>query len=154
MRASFDHGGYRSGIKKPPEVRKLEGNPGKRRIPEPVVRATGKIFEAKHLTADAKACIEVIRNSLPIKTFAALDSFLLTSFAEAWSLHKAAVIAIQAEGHISEGSTGQPVVNPWIKVLNEQARIMLALSGKLYLDPVSRLAIRTDEQPKSKFSDL
>jgi P27 family predicted phage terminase small subunit len=139
---------------KSPEVRRLEGNPGKRPIPKPAVQAKGSPEVPDYLDEDAQACIALIRRSLPPKVFAALDGMLLTTFACAWSLHKQAVLAIRDKGVIGKGSMKQPVVNPWVRILNDQARIMLALSPRLYLDPVARLQLRVDEAPRSKFDGL
>ena len=47
------------------------------------------------------------------------------------------------------------VMNPWVKVMNEQARIMTALAPRLFLDPVSRQQVKAaGEQKESKFGDL
>jgi P27 family predicted phage terminase small subunit len=137
------------------QVKKLKGNPGKRPISEPGVNAKGDPFIAEHLPDDAKACIEVIRQSMPPGVYARADSFHLAAFARAWALHKEASEKVDVEGPVAKGSQGQPVVSPWVSILNEQARLMASLGDRLGLDPKSRAALKLpDEKPKSRFEGL
>ena len=55
----------------------------------------------------------------------------------------------------STGATGGKVKNPLVDIVNAQARVMASLGARLYLDPVSRLALQapTEKMP-SKFGDL
>jgi P27 family predicted phage terminase small subunit len=143
--------------RKSPEARRLEGNPGKRPIPETAIVAGGSITAPDHLSDDAKACIEMIKQSLPPKTFASCDTFLLAAYANAWAEHKRCVEEVNGDDfkHVESGSQGQPVLNPWLKHMNEQARLMLSIGAKLFLDPVARAALKLqDEKPASKFSGL
>ena len=77
--------------RKSPEARRLEGNPGKRPIPETSIVAGGSVVAPDHLSDDAKACIGIIKRSLPPKTYAACDAFLLSAYASAWAEHKSCV---------------------------------------------------------------
>jgi P27 family predicted phage terminase small subunit len=141
--------------RKNPEIRKLEGNRSKTPIPEPVKVATGEVAVPDHLDEDAQACLELIKRSLPPKTYAMCDIGLLSAYAVAWSEHKKAVIALRDEPRMVEGSTGQLVINPWIKHLNESARLMLSIGPRLFLDPVARASLKVpDEKPASKFDGL
>lgn len=77
--------------RKSPMARRLEGNPGKRPIPESAVSASGTVIAPDHLSDDATACIETIKRSLPPKTYASCDTFLLAAYATAWAEHKRCV---------------------------------------------------------------
>lgn len=143
--------------RKAPEVRRLEGNPGKRPILDPVVTASGSVVAPDHLSEDAKACIEVIKRSLPPKTYAACDAFLLAAYASAWAEHKRCVEEVNKPEfkRVEAGSQGQPVLNPWLKHMNEQARLLQSIGARLFLDPVARAALKLpDEKPASKFDGL
>ena len=143
--------------KKLPQLEKLEGNPGKRPIAEPAVAAGGEPFVPEHLPDDAQACIEVIRRSMPPKVYSTLDSFALAAFATAWAVHKRAAYKINnpdfAWTVVSARGGEHP--SPWIRILNDQARVMAALGDRLGLDPKSRAGLTLpEEKPRSKFDGL
>lgn len=141
-----------------PEIKALKGNPGKRIIQPVTVRALGDAFVPAHLADDAKACIEVIRASMPRATYAKADSFILSAYAMAWALHKQAVEALAdpiANPPVEIGSTGNRVPSPWVKILNQQAQLLASLGDRLGLDPKARAALKLpDEKPASKFDGL
>lgn len=140
------------------EVKKLKGNPGKRAIQAPTVRALGDAFVPAHLTDDAQGCIEVIRASMPPTTYAKADSFILSAYATAWALHKQAVEALSdgtENPPVEIGSTGNRVPSPWVKILNQQAQLLASLGDRLGLDPKARAALKLpEEKPRSKFDGL
>jgi phage terminase small subunit len=144
--------------RKSPDERRLEGNRSRTPIPIDVVVPEGAPFVPEHLSDDAQACMELILRSFPTKRMTAPDSLALAAFATAWAWHKAATHAMNSPDFepIVGGSTGSPVPNPWFKVLNEQARIMLAYAPKLYLTPADRsgIAVAGQERAPSKFEGL
>ena len=144
--------------RKSPEERRIEGNPGRRAIPLEIVTPEGAAFVPEHLHDDAQACAEHILGSFKTKRIAAPDSYALAAFATAWAWHKAATHAMNAPDFepIVPGSNGNLAPNPWFKILNEQARVMLAYAGKLYLTPADRASLVqiADEKPRSKFDGL
>jgi hypothetical protein len=75
-------------------IRILEGNRGKRPLPPPGVEASGRPFIPEHLSEDARRCIEVITGSMPFVVYSALDTFLLSAFATAWTIHEIAAAEI------------------------------------------------------------
>ena len=150
--------GARGPRKKLAAIEKLEGQPGKRSIIDEVsVTALGDVFVPDHLHEDAQGCIEVIRSSMPPKTYAAVDSFALAAFAAAWALHKRAAHEISNPefAHVTENASGSPIKNPWIDVLNGQARVMMSYGDRLGLDPKARASLKLPaEAPRSKFDGL
>lgn len=141
-------------------IKRLEGNPGNRPLAdlEDQIAAAGDVFIPEHLDEDAAACIEVVRSSMPAGVYARLDTYVLSVFATAWALHKRAAFEMTnpAFEHVGTNSAGNLAKNPWIEILNSQARIMMAAGDRLGLDPKARAALRLpkDDQPKSKFAGL
>lgn len=144
--------------RKSPDERRLDGNPGKRPIPVDIFVPEGAPFVPDHLHEDAQACAEHIIRSLKTKRLTAPDSYALAAFSTAWAWHKEATHQMNAPkfAPVVEGSKGTPVPNPWFKILNDQARIMLAFAPKLYLTPADRARLPSDpaDKPRSKFDGL
>ncbi|TDQ63581.1 phage terminase small subunit [Maritalea mobilis] len=141
-----------------PEVQRLKGDPGKRKARPSGPKPKGEPFVPDHIQDDAKACIELIRQSMPPAVYSKLDSFALTAFSVAWAWHKAATEEMQKDEFkaVTLGSTGQETVSPWFKILNEQSRLMQSWGDRLGLDPKARMALNVldEEKPQSKFGDL
>lgn len=140
-------------------LEKLEGNPSKRVIEESGIEALGEPFIPEHLSDDARGCIAVIKASMPMTVYSALDSFILSAFATAWALHKLAAHKINApdfEHVIKVGDGGAEMQSPWLAILNKQAALMATLGDRLGLDPKSRAALKLPnaKQRKSKFAGL
>lgn len=149
--------GKRGPRKKLAKLEIMEGKPGKRAVVDLGVEGLGEVFIPEHLPDDAVGCIEVVKASMPAGVYAKLDSFILAAFAMAWSEHKHAAHIVSAPDfqRIITNSAGNPVINPWLKHLNQQALIMASLGDRLGLDPKARQNLRLPaEAPKSKFGGL
>lgn len=138
-----------------PEMQALKGNPGKRKKRGPSLKAKGEVYIPNYLDDDAKQCFEMIVAAMPPGTYAVTDTGGIAVYASAWSDHKRATEALKTEAAIVPGSTGNPTVNPWFKIKNEAARIMMSMGDRLGMDPKARGALALpEEKPKSKFSGL
>lgn len=138
-----------------PEMQALKGNPGKRKKRAPSLKAKGDVYIPNYLDEDAKQCFEMIVAAMPPGTYAVTDTGGIAVYASAWSDHKRATEALKTEAAIVPGSTGNPTVNPWFKIKNEAARIMMSMGDRLGMDPKARGALAPpEEKPKSKFSGL
>lgn len=150
--------GARGPKPKLPQLKKLEGNPGKRHIEEIVVQAGGDAYAPDHLNDDATACFEMIKRSMPLRLYAAADTFALSAFATAWAWHKRATHELNSPDAtpIVEGSKGQLQPNPWFKILKAMSEEMRTWGDRLGLDPKARAALKApaDDGPKSKFAGL
>jgi len=138
-------------------IKQLEGNPGKRAIDLIGLEATGEALVPDHLHDDAQACIELVKRSMPPKTYATVDTFALSAFATAWAWHKRATHEMNAPEFepIVEGSKGQKQPNPWFKILKAMSEEMRTWGDRLGLDPKARAALKLpDEKPRSKFDGL
>lgn len=143
--------------RKSPDERMLDGNPSRTPIPVDVFVPEGAPFVPDHLSEDAQACAEYILASFKTKRLTAPDSYALAAFATAWAWHKAATHQMNSPDFepVVTGSTGNEVPSPWFRILNDQARVMLAFAAKLYLTPADRAGLRgAGEQPRSKFEGL
>jgi hypothetical protein len=80
----------------------LDGLPGHKTkaarllMQESGIEALGEPFVAEHLMDDARGVIEVVKQSMPVGIYSALDSFLLAAFGMAWAVHKRASLEISA----------------------------------------------------------
>ena len=141
--------------RKHPALKRLDGNPGKRPFDDLLIVAEGEPTAPEHLSDDATACFEMIVQSMPPSVYATADTFMLSAFAEAWSIHKRAALALQSEPLILRSATGQEYQNPWLAILNGQARIMATIGSRLGLNPAARMGLNVSEQrPPSKFEGL
>jgi phage terminase small subunit len=128
--------------------------------------ALGGPLMPEHLMPDAKACMQIIQESMPPGVYARTDTFLLAAYSTAWAIHKKAVeemanpdfewmverITGPAE---NERSHWEP--NAWIRISNNQAQLMASLGDRLGLDPKARAAIQPLAESKkrgSKFDGL
>ena len=144
--------------KKPAALGILEGCPGKLDVEESGIEALGSPFVAEHLMDDARGCIDAIKMSMPARVYSALDSFTLAAFGMAWAIYKKAAIEISnpAFDYVVTGATGAQLPSPWLKILNQQAMLMVSLGDRLGLNPASRAALKLPnaKQQKSKFDGL
>ncbi|MCA6098854.1 phage terminase small subunit P27 family [Bradyrhizobium sp. WSM 4400] len=138
-----------------PEMQALKGNPGKRAKRPPSIRPSGDVYIPNYLQGDARDCFEMIVAAMPPSTYASTDVGGIAVYATAWADHKKATEALLVEPSIVPGSTGNLQPNPWYKIKNEAARIMMAMGDRLGLDPKARAAIALpQDKPKSKFAGL
>src|SRR5262245_6437872 len=137
------------------ELNRLDGNPGRRPIEPTGIEALGMVFVPEHLGDDARGVMEVVKAAMPPGVYAAADTFLLSSFAMCWAIHKKAALEIASSSFqaIVNNSAGSQTSSPWIKILNSQAGLMATLGDRLALSPQSRamLRLRSTKQQTSKF---
>ena len=136
-------------------VQDLKGRPNQTRPLKPGLMSTGEIRIPEHLPPDAEAVIEHIKTSMPPEVFGALDVYALTCFAYAWSMHKAAVEGIAADGYISASHNGVESPHPWTRLVREAAMVMAKYGPELGLSPLSRQRLANpDREPNGKFGKL
>lgn len=151
--------GRRGPRKKLAELRRMEGGNLRKRGPiqDPIVVGLGEAAIPEHLMDDAKAAIEMVKQSMPPDVYCKLDTFLLASFGVAWALHKSATEEIGSPDfeHVVADDKGVMKVNPWLKVLHDASHAMMGLSSRLGLDPTSRASLTLPKSDKpSKFDGL
>lgn len=132
-------------------LKRLKGNPGRRPLPPPGLRAEGVLIVPEHLSAGAKACFATVVASLPPGTYGASDGFTLGAFCTAWDLHRQACEQLAESTLIVEGR-----VNPLLYIINAQATLLASLGDRLGLNPKARdaLGVAVAKKPASKFEGL
>jgi hypothetical protein len=152
--------------KKHPKLEILDGRPGKRPVPDigDFLPSLGEAFIPAHLSEEAQACAEVIKASMPDGIYSQGDSYTIAAFAMACAVHQKAAhflsnpkaeLVIENAGEDHEHNL-QPALNLWLKVLNDQAKIIALLGDRLGLNPRARMAVQmpTRKPPRSKFENL
>jgi phage terminase small subunit len=122
----------------------------------------GVPFIPEHLNDDAQQCMRFIIANFGSKHLGGLDTYALSIFAGAWAWLKHADQVMSEPGFmpvivsVDKNDQERHVPNPWFKIRNEQARVMLMAGAKLYLTPADRHLLDNagQERPVSKFEGL
>jgi P27 family predicted phage terminase small subunit len=148
----------RGRTRKLPQIEILEGRPGKRPVIADYLPAKGEAFIPEHLPDSAQACMEVVKASMPDGIYSQADTYTIAAFASAWMVHREAVHRMADPGFewIVTSDVGAKKANPWIGIMNEQARMMASLGDRLGLNPKARLGLKlpAERQQRSKYAGL
>jgi len=157
---------------KHPIIKKLEGNPGHRPIPDDYLDPDGEPQRPDQLMGYAREVWEIITANMPPGVFSAIDAGALVAYCQACKQHRTATEYLELEGYVlqqrsevvvtEDGTTVtryyKPARNPWATVLNEAAQKIATLGPQLGLTPTSRASIKAPaggSKPKaSKFEGL
>ena len=143
--------GKRGPKPKLPKIELLEGRPGKKPVLGEFIEALGEVYVPNHLCDEAQACMEVVKASMPDRTYSKADTFLLAAFAEAWAAHLDLTHQMASPDFTWTLTTpnGYIVQNPIIRIRDQQAQLMATLGDRLGLNPKARIGIRLpDERPR------
>src|SRR3954453_18262352 len=100
--------------RKPAALRKLEGNRGKRQIPEEM-RPDGLPVPPDYLDGEQRVCFAAVVESLPPGVLCAADQPVVERMAVAWAAFRGCVRSIGATGVLIKGHDGKPARHPlWI----------------------------------------
>lgn len=135
-------------------MKRLEGNPGKKRMPKGHVEPTGTIEPPIYVIGHALAVWHRVVGSMPPGVYAPTDVDVLAAYCLAVDAHGKAAEALLIEGHVVQTIHG-PKRNPW-GVVATQARAQIATLGtRLGLDPLARENINApDQRPVGNFGAL
>ena len=141
---------------KPPEIKRLEGNPGRRPIPTETTEATGRPSKPDYVKGYADQVWNRLVGSMPEKVYTAADQDLLATYCVSAALHRDAAAKVHEMGAVITTEAGTLTTNPYVRVLNAQATKMTSIGSRLGLDPAARANLRVpkDDKPKSKFAGL
>ena len=139
---------------KPTALKELDGNPGKRALPEnePRPPAPPQLPPAPtHMSNLAKReWRRVGKQLLTLGLFTGLDHAALTAYCVAWARH------VEAEEHLAEFGTvlasggGTFYQSPYVSISNKAIEIMYKIGGEFGFTPVARARIQTqvpEEEP-------
>lgn len=128
---------------KPVEQRRLEGNPGKRTLPEPMLVAGRPDHELDEppagLPRDAKEYWRAtVRRLVEVGLLDLVDDAALRMLATEYARWRQAGRVITREGLISIGSHGQPMTHPAVRVERDAHRLYLSAAEQFGLTPMAR----------------
>ena len=140
---------------KPTKLRKLEGNPGKRRINDKEPQPNGDLLRPAFVSGAAAEEWNRAVGAMPPAFYTAADVPVLTVYCLAWVMYRNALGQVASEGMTSVGSTGQKVAHPAIAIASKQAEILMRAADRLGMSPVARTRLEIpDAQQQSKFAGL
>lgn len=142
--------GRRGPAPKPTELKRLEGNPGKRALNTREVQFTAKAPTCpKHLTGEArKEWRRVSKELLAKNLLQVVDRAALAAYCQNWARWvEAEEKMAQPDFHLI-GCTdkGYEYVSPWFTVANQSLKQMRAFLAEFGLTPASRTRIQAPEQ--------
>lgn len=132
---------------KPAEQKALEGNPGHRPLPEPVLVGgrplpTEMIEPPAYLPDDAQ---EFWRDSvatlIEVGIIDRVDAPALEALATQYARMRQANRVVASEGHFARGSTGQLVQHPALKIEREATAMFMRLAEHYALTPIARVRL-------------
>lgn len=151
--------GRRGPAPKPTELKRLEGNPGKRALNTREPRYAAKAPPCpKHLTGEArKEWRRVSRELLAAKLLQVVDRAALAAYCQAWARWVDAELKMQEDGFRMVATTdkGYEHVSPWFQVSTQALKQMKAFLVEFGLTPASRTRIQAPEQTEAdEFDDF
>jgi len=134
--------------RKPSAIRRLEGNPGKRAIPdEPVGHGQPRVPD--YLNEEQRACFAAIVKASPVGLLCSADQPTLERAAVAWAQFRECTRTIGASGLLIKGHDHRPARNPLLIVQRGAAEELERAGASLGLSPVSRTRLQAPEEVDS-----
>lgn len=130
---------------KPTALKLITGNPGKRALPKNEPKPDAPKQPPKPPAALSKAAKVVWRreakhlHQLGLLTF--VDYNVLAVYCENVVLARHATQMIETEGAVTEGSTGNPIQSPWVRIKFEAERQIMRAAVEFGMTPSSRTKV-------------
>lgn len=151
--------GFRGPAPKPTAIKKIQGNPGKRKLNEKEPQAPPGVPECpEHL--DAVARREWTRVStllVGMKVLTEADYIALANLCQAYSTLIAAQKQMNKSGILYKTKSGYIQQSPLLGIITSQTTIVNKLLAEFGLTPASRTRINIapqEEKPKNKFAAI
>lgn len=128
---------------KPTAMKKLEGNPGKRKLntKEPIP-AKGMPSCPAWLLPDAKTEWKRLCNELnQMGVLTEIDRSAFAAYCQSYARWKEAQDHINSEGATYETENGMQRPNPWVAICNTEQRLMMQAASEFGLTPSARSRI-------------
>lgn len=131
------------GRKKTPVVlRKLRGNPGKRRMPVAEPEGVGSLWSPpRYFDAAARAEWQYVIDNAPRGLLTATDRAAVEVFVNAVVEYRRAMIAVRSEGQIVKTPNGAVIQHPALGIAHRSSAIILKFGSSLGMTPTARAAI-------------
>lgn len=130
---------------KPTELKRLDGNPGKRPLntsePAPAVKRPPC---PKHLEGEArKEWNRMVRLLVQLRLLTEIDRAALAGYCQAWGRWVEAEGMIRTEGMTIETAKGNLIQSPYVGIANQAMKQMRAFLIEFGMTPSSRTRVRT-----------
>jgi P27 family predicted phage terminase small subunit len=130
--------------RKPAVIRQLEGNRGKRPIPNEIA-GRGKPRCPDDLSDDQKRCWQAVVRSVPEGILTSADNQVLERMAIAWALHREAARLIREGAVLVKGHDSRPTKNPALTIMRQASQEMELCGTALGLTPYARTRLQAPE---------
>lgn len=136
---------------KPTETKKLEGNPGKRKLNSQEPQPDVAIPECpKHLREIARQeWVRITAELVKLKIITNIDRAALVAYCQAWEDYVYASSMVEVEGAVITSEKGGCYQNPWVSIKNSAMDRMVRISAEFGMTPSSRSRIKV-ETPTSE----
>jgi len=142
--------------KKPDEIKRLEGNPGKRPLNGDAPIPTGCAAKPPYVKGYAGKVWNQIVDSMPPNLYTAVDSVALAAFCVAAGQYRTATETLAKEGLTAYTVKGDEKPHPALSAQSRSLAAITTLGARLGLDPSSRASLIMPRAQKtdSKFTGL
>ena len=143
--------------KKPDEIKRLEGNPGKRPLNGNAPNPTGRAAKPSYVTEYAAEVWNQIVDSMPLNLYTTVDSVVLAAFCVAARQYKTSTETLDLDGlTVVSAVSGDEKPHPALQAQSKALNTIATLGVRLGLDPSSRASIVMPNAIKleSKFEGL
>lgn len=147
--------GARGPMPKPTNIKRLEGNPGCRKLNDREPQPTGPPVRPDFVNGEAATEWDRCISAMPDGVYTNADGPVLAVYCVAWVLFRNALGQVAREGMTSVGSQGQKVTHPSLATVAKQAEIILRAADRLGMSPSARSRLAMPDKPEGgKFADL
>jgi P27 family predicted phage terminase small subunit len=134
--------------RKPLKLKLIEGNRGKRKLPETELKPVGKARCPRHLSKTAKAEWRRLAPKLEkLGLLTAIDGPALALYCQAYARWVEAEKHLENEDPVIESETGTAIYNPWWAVSNKAVQQMHKILGEFGMTPSTRSRVTIAEAP-------
>lgn len=133
---------------KPPELKIVTGNPGKRPVPK-APRAVGALKEPPATLTDRQREIwDYAIAHAPLDVVRKTDASVLMVWCVAVDRHEDAATKLSARGSIVRTPrTGVPMQSPYFSIMKQSAELILQCASQLGFTPVARAKLALPADP-------
>jgi P27 family predicted phage terminase small subunit len=128
---------------KPTAIKRIEGNPGRRRLNSREPQPIGLPSKPDFITGEAAREWDRAIGAMLPGVYTAADGPQLAVYCVAWIMFRNALALVAREGTRSVGSLGQVVPHPALGIAAKQSEIILRVSDRLGMNPAARVRLET-----------
>ncbi len=130
---------------KPTLVKEKTGNPGQRKLNTAEPKPNGEATAPKGMSKAARAVWDRIVFFQASGLYTPCDETILAHYCKSEALRAELEAELEKQPLMTPGSTGQMIVNPLLKQINDQIRLLKELGGELGLSPRARQSLQINQ---------